>query len=95
MPTLWLVIQIYNSMSEYFFINNRRYTGSKFKLLGKIKEIIEKYCPNQRSFTDIFAGTGVVSAELISHFEEININDLLYSNDIIYKSFFLKFNDVM
>ncbi len=90
MPTLWLVIQIYDSMSEYFFINNRRYTGSKFKLLGKIKEIIEKYCPNQRSFTDIFAGTGVVSAELISHFEEININDLLYSNDIIYKSFFLK-----
>ena len=78
-----------DSMTNYFLINNRRYTGSKYKLLSKISEIVKNYCPGQNSFTDIFAGTGVVTAELLHHFKEININDLLFSNDVIYRSFFL------
>ena len=77
-------------MSDYFSINNRRYTGSKYKLLSNICEIVKKYCPGQNTFTDIFAGTGVVTADLLHHFKEININDLLFSNDVIYRSFFLK-----
>ena len=76
-------------MNNYFSINNRRYTGSKYKLLSNIGEIVKKYCPEQNTFTDIFAGTGVVTADLLHHFKEININDLLFSNDVIYKSFFL------
>ena len=78
-----------DSMANYFLINNRRYTGSKYKLLSRISEIVKNYCPGQNSFTDIFAGTGVVTAELLHHFKEININDLLFSNDVIYRSFFL------
>ena len=76
-------------MSNYFSINNRRYTGSKYKLISNIGEIVKKYCPGQSTFTDIFAGTGVVTADLLHHFKEININDLLFSNDVIYRSFFL------
>lgn len=78
-----------DSMNDYFSINNRRYTGSKYKLLSNISEIVKKYCPRQNTFTDIFAGTGVVTADLLHHFKEININDLLFSNDVIYRSFFL------
>lgn len=76
-------------MRNYFLINNRRYTGSKYKLLSNISEIVKNHCHGQNSFTDIFAGTGMVTAELLNHFKEININDLLFSNDVIYKSFFL------
>lgn len=71
-----------------FDINNRRYTGCKTKLIDNIKKIVLKECKNCRSFFDVFAGTGVVSAYLLPYFDEIYINDFLYSNEIIYKAFF-------
>ena len=62
-------------------IHNRRYMGSKTKLLEfisvSLKEVISE---DISSFVDIFSGTGVVG----SHFNQENIkvisNDLLYSN---------------
>ena len=71
-----------------FDIHNRRYTGSKFKLISWIKENIQtkKYS----SFLDIFAGTGTVSASVIEDFDKIIINDFLFSNYIIYQGFFGK-----
>jgi len=71
-----------------FDINNRRYTGSKHKLNDWIFENISQNCEG-RSFFDIFGGTGVVSARAYEEgFEEIIVNDFLFSNKVIYDAFF-------
>ncbi len=75
-----------------FNINNRRYTGCKQKLLSWIKSEIVSKCGKSESFCDLFAGTGVVAAEMLSTFNTIYVNDFLYSNEIIYKAFMLKMN---
>lgn len=75
-----------------FKINNRRYTGSKYKITPWIREIVKKECPNCKSFCDLFAGTGVVTDEFINEFSEFHINDFLYSNELIYKAFYKKEN---
>lgn len=66
---------------------NRRYTGSKYKLAPWIANLIKDNCSG-KSFCDLFAGTGVMSKQVIEDFNEIYINDFLYSNEIIYKAFF-------
>lgn len=71
-----------------FNISNRRYTGSKLKIKGWIKSLIKEHCPNSKSFCDIFAGTGVVTDELMNDYNSFVLNDLLYSNETIYKAFF-------
>jgi len=73
---------------KYFNIFNRRYTGSKLKLIPWIHEVIADNCKNTSSFTDIFAGTGSVSHSILGLFKEIIINDFLFSNEVIYKGFF-------
>lgn len=87
---------IYNDIKRgknmAFRINNRRYTGSKYKILEWINEIIDRECPNCDSFCDLFAGTGVVTDSVFSKYKEFYINDFLYSNQIIYKAFYKKEN---
>lgn len=70
-----------------YSISNRRYTGSKYKLLDWIEELILENCEGS-SFFDVFAGTGVVSGRMQAHYEKVIMNDFLYSNEIIYKAFF-------
>lgn len=72
-----------------YLIKNRRYTGCKSKLLDWIKKTISNNCLNCNSFFDIFAGTGVVTNEFIGKYNELIINDFLYSNEMIYQGFFL------
>ena len=72
-----------------FQIENRRYTGSKAKLTDWIFELIQKECSGD-SFADIFAGTGVVAARAVESFKHVVLNDLLYSNNVVYKAFFGK-----
>lgn len=62
-------------------IHNRRYMGSKTKLLDFIEKSLKEVIKDEiTSFVDIFSGTGVVG----NHFNQENIkvisNDLLYSN---------------
>lgn len=71
-------------------INNRRYTGSKYKLMPWIRELILQHCPQHDSLFDVFGGTGVVTAELLDITSNNIINDFLFSNEIIYKAFFGK-----
>lgn len=81
---------------DYFYIpqikknhiqlHNRRYIGSKHKLIEWIFSIIKKECEGI-SFADIFAGTGIVSAIAAKHFKRIILNDFLYSNYAIYQAF--------
>jgi adenine-specific DNA-methyltransferase len=70
-------------------ITQRRYLGSKTKLLSFIDRILETEKIEFDSFADIFAGTGTVA----SHFHnrsKIIINDILDSNSHIYTAFFGK-----
>ena len=70
-----------------FEIQNRRYIGSKATLSDWIFENI----PNEYkagTFVDIFAGTGVIAKNALSQFNNVVINDFLYSNFIIYTAFF-------
>ncbi|MEK6647518.1 MAG: DNA repair protein RadC [Candidatus Firestonebacteria bacterium] len=71
-------------------LQNRRYIGSKHKLIEWIFSIVNKECEKVNSFADIFAGTGVVSAVAARHFGDVILNDFLYSNYAIYQAFFGK-----
>lgn len=73
---------------KYFNINNRRYTGSKYKLMLWIRDIIRENCKSYTSLFDVFGGTGVVTASLSDMMKSIYINDFLYSNEVIYHAFF-------
>ena len=70
---------------------NRRYTGSKYKLMEWIRELIINNCEGN-TFFDIFAGTGVVTEYMLNDYKEYIINDFLYSNEVIYKGFLLQEN---
>lgn len=71
-----------------FKISNRRYTGSKLKIKDWIKNLITENCHNAKSFCDIFAGTAIVTDEMLCNYDSFVLNDLLYSNEVIYKAFY-------
>ncbi len=72
-----------------FELHNRRYTGSKLKISEWIRDLIRKNCYGS-SFTDLFAGTAIVAYRMLPFYKKINLNDVLYSNKIIYNAFFEK-----
>ena len=69
-------------------INNRRYTGNKYKLMSWMKGLMLENCPEHGIFFDVFGGTGVVTAEMLDVVQSAIVNDFLYSNEICYKAFF-------
>lgn len=71
-----------------FDIQNRRYTGNKYKLMSWISELIFDNCKDCHSFFDVFAGTGSVTNYLFEKYDRFILNDFLFSNEIIYKGFF-------
>lgn len=70
-------------------ITQRRYLGSKTKLLTFIEDILEKEGVKYDSFADLFAGTGTV-ANYFHRKASIVVNDLLESNYQCYLAFFSK-----
>lgn len=72
-----------------FNIYNRRYTGSKYKLMDWIEKNMQENCGGD-TFFDVFAGTGVVTEYLLNDYNNFIVNDFLYSNEAIYKGFFLQ-----
>ena len=68
-------------------INQRRYLGSKTKLLDFIDSILSDEKIEFKSFADIFAGTGTVACHFHSR-SQIVVNDILDSNSHIYHAFF-------
>ena len=68
------------------FINNRRYLGNKYKLLGFIKSVVESNCKNINIVADIFAGTGSVSSAFTD--KKLITNDNLYFNYICHIAWF-------
>ncbi|MDR3256766.1 MAG: Dam family site-specific DNA-(adenine-N6)-methyltransferase [Endomicrobium sp.] len=82
-------------MNDAYFGNNaisisqRRYLGSKTKLLSFIDNILQKEKIKFESFADIFAGTGTVANHFYDNSKMI-VNDILESNNYIYHAFFGK-----
>ena len=70
-------------------LESRRYIGCKAKLVDWIFNIIECETEDIHSFCDIFAGTGSVANRAFSLYDRVVVNDFLFSNNIIYKAFFL------
>ena len=67
-------------------INNRRYLGSKYKLLPFIKKIVGEQCPGIHTVADIFAGTGAVASAFTD--KKLITNDNMYSNYICHVAWF-------
>lgn len=67
-------------------IHQRRYLGSKTKLLNYIEEIFKIENVSFKTFLDLFGGTGVVG-HYFNGQADIFINDLLYCNYLSYHAF--------
>lgn len=66
-------------------INNRRYIGSKTKLLQHIVNAVsENIDTPQFTFADLFGGTGVVAYEFAKKGHPTIVNDMLLSNVVAY-----------
>ncbi len=72
---------------DMFQIHNRRYMGSKKKLLQFIEDSINEEIGEYKSFVDIFSGTGVVGHHFNNESSSVFTNDLLYSNYISNNAF--------
>jgi adenine-specific DNA-methyltransferase len=70
-----------------FELHNRKYLGSKHRLLDFIGPVILAECGAKGVFIDGFAGTGVVGHYFRRHADRIIANDLLYCNYIVNKVF--------
>lgn len=71
-----------------FNIGNRRYLGSKARLLPFIREIVDNHTSNVETVADIFAGTGSVANMFYRGGAQITVNDILSSNSVVYSCFF-------
>ena len=72
----------------FFKLESRRYIGNKAKLTDWIMNIIKKETIDINSFIDIFAGTASVAKQAMKTYKKVILNDILFSNNIIYKAFF-------
>ena len=69
-------------------IENRRYLGSKARLLDFIHKVVAENCESVRSVADIFAGTGNVAWSFNDASTKVIVNDILESNHISYEAWF-------
>ncbi|MEK5104953.1 DNA adenine methylase [Cytobacillus sp. FSL M8-0252] len=69
-------------------IKNRRYLGSKYKMLEFIWKIVKENCKDVNTVADIFGGTGVVADRFNIEGKNIIVNDILYSNHLAYWTWF-------
>ena len=61
-------------------INNRRFLGSKYKLLKFIENTVIENCKDIKTVIDVFSGTGVVGDLFVKAGKEVYFNDCLKSN---------------
>lgn len=77
-----------NQNNSQFDINNRKYLGSKNRLLDFLeKRILQNVTNKINVFVDIFSGTGVVANHFRKFSKTVIANDLLYSNFVVNKVF--------
>ena len=71
-----------------FSINNRRYIGSKARMLESIENVIKSEKIEFSSFLDLFGGTGIVGDYFNNQRTKVYVNDILKSNYISYLAWF-------
>ena len=91
-PTIKKIHKIYFSPDNRikpgrFQLQNRRFLGNKYKLLGFIEDIVNEKCNGFSVLCDIFAGTGVVGERFNEKNIKVIANDFLASNYIPLKAF--------
>lgn len=69
-------------------IHNRRYLGSKYKLLPFIGKVVSENCKDIKVVADIFGGTGVVADFFNKKGKTVIVNDILFSNYLSYLTWF-------
>jgi len=72
---------------------NRKYLGSKYRLIDFLTDTILSRVDRIGVFTDLFAGTGVVGCAFRAHASKIIANDLLYSNYVVNRAFLASTQD--
>lgn len=87
----------FNLFPEYVQIKpikleSRRYIGNKSKLINWIFDTIKSETNVNGTFFDVFAGTGTISKNALKYYDNLIINDILYSNNVIYNAFFKQGN---
>jgi adenine-specific DNA-methyltransferase len=75
------------SYTKMFEIQNRKYIGSKYRLLPFIIKTICGKVKKIHTFIDGFSGTGVVAHAFMDRADTITANDLLYSNYVVNMAF--------
>ncbi|HGS1338550.1 TPA: DNA adenine methylase, partial [Streptococcus pneumoniae] len=78
----------YVSNKETLKIGNRRYLGSKQKMLDFILKTVSENIGSIDSVADIFGGTGVVADLFRKQNKKVIVNDILYSNFISFQTWF-------
>lgn len=78
----------FKSNGETLKISNRRYLGSKKKLLDFIEEVVCNNTEKINTVADIFCGTGVVADLFRKNGKRVIVNDILKSNVISYNTWF-------
>lgn len=74
--------------SDTLELYNRRYLGSKQKLIGFIEQVVETHTTGVNSIADIFGGIGSVAHLFQQKNIPVIVNDILYSNYITYLTWF-------
>ncbi len=69
-------------------INNRRYIGSKTRMLDFISDTMKREKIEFSSFLDLFGGTGIVGDFFNDQKTKVYVNDLLKSNYLSFLSWF-------
>ncbi len=69
-------------------ISNRRYLGSKARIIDFLKETVKKECGDIKSVADIFAGIGSVGWAYNNKHTKVIVNDILESNFLSYNAWF-------
>lgn len=73
---------------NYLKIQNRRYLGSKQKMLNFIDKVVSENTKNVNTVADIFGGTGVVANMFRDQGKSVYVNDILYSNYVSFETWF-------
>ncbi|SDN76843.1 adenine-specific DNA-methyltransferase [Psychrobacillus sp. OK028] len=81
-------ITILDKPGEKLKIHNRRYLGSKQKMLDFIDKIVTENTTDIHTVADIFGGTGAVADIFRIKGKKIIINDILHSNYVSYLTWF-------
>ncbi|MGT2775069.1 Dam family site-specific DNA-(adenine-N6)-methyltransferase [Streptococcus hyovaginalis] len=81
-------LKLFEMEKEPLRINNRRYLGSKQKMLGFIDSVVKNNTTKVKIVADIFGGTGVVADMFNKQGKRVIVNDILTSNYISYQTWF-------